>query len=164
VHVEHLAAGAPPEPAARLARSIAGRLKPLARIPQRIFPLGPIPLIAPRLKIGLHSFLAARVAVASSPHWRVRRGTPGLTVRAFANDGGDGVLPIHTSPETGPPNDQLSLRVSESNNRELPLGSFSGCWTRSPLPQNNRKTFHGLQRQPNQYPQDDILFDTDFLL
>ena len=53
VHVEYLAAGAPPEAAARPARSVAGRLKPLASIPQRIFSGGPISLIAPRLKIGL---------------------------------------------------------------------------------------------------------------
>ena len=53
VHDEYLAAGALPEAMGRLAGSIARRLKPLAGIPQRIFPRGPISLIAPRLKIGL---------------------------------------------------------------------------------------------------------------
>jgi hypothetical protein len=53
VHVEYLAAGALPESMRRHARSIAGRLKPLASIPQRIFSGGPISLIAPCLKIGL---------------------------------------------------------------------------------------------------------------
>src|SRR3982074_1026977 len=52
VHVEYLAAGAPPNTTARLARPIVGQLKPLAGIPQPIFPCGPISLIAPRLKIG----------------------------------------------------------------------------------------------------------------
>jgi hypothetical protein len=52
VHIEYLAAGALHKTAARLARSIAGRLKPLAGIPQRVFSRGPISLIAPRLKIG----------------------------------------------------------------------------------------------------------------
>jgi hypothetical protein len=53
MHVEHLAAGTLHEAVARLARSIAGRFKPLASIPQRIFSGGPISLIAPCLKIGL---------------------------------------------------------------------------------------------------------------
>ena len=47
VHVEYLAAGAFAEAVRRLARSVAGRLKPLASVPQRIFPFGPVPLIAP---------------------------------------------------------------------------------------------------------------------
>jgi len=56
VHVEYLAAGTLHKTTARLAGSIAGRLKPLASIPQRIFSRGPISLIAPRLKIGLGAF------------------------------------------------------------------------------------------------------------
>jgi len=52
VHVEYLAAGALHETTARLARRIAWRLKPLAGIPQRIFPRGPISLVSPRLKSG----------------------------------------------------------------------------------------------------------------
>jgi hypothetical protein len=46
-------AGLLPEAAARLAGTVARWLQLLACIPQRIFPLGPIPLITPRLKIGL---------------------------------------------------------------------------------------------------------------
>jgi hypothetical protein len=56
VHVEYLAAGTLHKTTARLAGSIAGRLKPLASIPQRISSRGPISLIAPRLKIGLDAF------------------------------------------------------------------------------------------------------------
>jgi hypothetical protein len=56
VHVEYLAAGTLHKTTARLAESIAGRLKPLASIPQRIFSRGPISLIAPCLKIGLGAF------------------------------------------------------------------------------------------------------------
>jgi hypothetical protein len=41
---------------AQFPRSIAGRLKPLACIPQRIFLGGPISLIAPCLKISLGAF------------------------------------------------------------------------------------------------------------
>jgi hypothetical protein len=50
VHVEYLAAGTLPEAMRRLARSIAGRFKPLASLPQRVFSGGPISLIAQRLK------------------------------------------------------------------------------------------------------------------
>jgi hypothetical protein len=53
VHVEQLAAGTLPEAVARLARAMVRRLKLLARIPQGIFSLGPIPLIAPSLEIVL---------------------------------------------------------------------------------------------------------------
>ena len=52
-YVEYLAAGTLPEAAARLSRTIVRWLKLLACIPQRIFPLGPIPQIASLLKIGL---------------------------------------------------------------------------------------------------------------
>ena len=52
-HVEYRAASALPESIYRLARSMAGQLKPLASVPQRIIPCGPISLIAPCLKIGL---------------------------------------------------------------------------------------------------------------
>src|ERR1700682_3170671 len=53
VHVEYLAAGALPETMRGLARSATCRLKSFASVPQRIFPCGPIPLVAPRLKISL---------------------------------------------------------------------------------------------------------------
>ncbi len=51
MHVEHIAAGPLPKATARFARTMARRLKLLAGIPQRIFSRGPIPLIAPFLKI-----------------------------------------------------------------------------------------------------------------
>jgi len=44
---DYLAAGILPEAMGGLARSMAWRLKPPASIPQRIFPFGPISLIAP---------------------------------------------------------------------------------------------------------------------
>ena len=53
MQIEHRAAGTFHEAAARLARSMAGRLQALAGVPQRIFPFGPISLIAPCLKISL---------------------------------------------------------------------------------------------------------------
>lgn len=53
VHVEYLAARTLPKTAGGLARSIARRLKALASIPQGVFPGGEIPLMPPRLKIGL---------------------------------------------------------------------------------------------------------------
>jgi hypothetical protein len=40
---------------------MAGRLKPLAGVPKRIFPRGPISLIAPRLKIGLGALRQERL-------------------------------------------------------------------------------------------------------
>src|SRR5258706_1977010 len=52
VHIEYLTTGAFHEAAARLAGTVARRLKPLASIPQRIFSRGPIPVIPPRLAIG----------------------------------------------------------------------------------------------------------------
>jgi hypothetical protein len=54
--VEDIAAGALHEGAAGLPRFPFVRRKSLAGIPQCIFPRCPIPLIAPRLKIGLGSF------------------------------------------------------------------------------------------------------------
>jgi hypothetical protein len=56
VHVEYVAAWAFSESVRRLPRSIAGWLKSPASIPQRIFSRGPIPIIAPFLKIGLGAF------------------------------------------------------------------------------------------------------------
>ena len=64
VHVEYLAAGIRPESIRRLARSIAGRLQALASIPQRVFPFGPIPLIAPFLQIGLGALRQKHLARA----------------------------------------------------------------------------------------------------
>jgi hypothetical protein len=77
-HVEYLAAGTLPEAMGGLARSMAWRLKPPAGIPQRIFPFGPISLIAPCLKIGLGAL-------------RQEHQSCSLEIRAGLLEGGGGV-------------------------------------------------------------------------
>jgi hypothetical protein len=55
MHVEYLTARAFAEARRGLAGTIVRRLNPLASIPQRIFSRGPIPLLAPCLKVSLGS-------------------------------------------------------------------------------------------------------------
>jgi hypothetical protein len=71
-HFECLAAGTLPE------ATMAWRLKPPAGIPQRIFPFGPISLIAPCLKIGLGAL-------------RQEHQSCSLEIRAGLREGGGGV-------------------------------------------------------------------------
>jgi hypothetical protein len=56
VHIEYLTAGTFLEAAARFARFPFVRRQPLPRVPQRVFPRGPISLITPRLKISRGAF------------------------------------------------------------------------------------------------------------